>query len=121
MLVRRLRLTGFAKQLAERSALVACQGNTLELRLTPGERQLAGYQDKLRTALEEHLGQPMRLSLTIGDVAGVTVASEESARRAAEEEAAKAAIASDPFVRDLVADFGATIEVKPLNHEAGAK
>jgi len=102
-----LNLGGIAKQLAQSSELKSFDGESLELCVPPAAKHLAekSFQDKLRAALQEHLGKPVRLTVQIGEVSGNT-----SRDRAA------AAIGQDAFVRDLVENFDATIvesSIKP--------
>src|SRR6266513_2377361 len=73
-----------------------------------GARQLAEktYQEKLRGALQERFGKPVRLTVTIRETTG------NSAR-----DRAAAAVGRDAFVRDLVQNFDATIvesSIKPV-------
>jgi DNA polymerase III subunit gamma/tau len=102
-----LNLGGIAKQLAQSSELKSFDGDSLELRVPLAAKHLAekSFQDKLRAALQEHLGKPVRLTVQVGEVSGNT-----SRDRAA------AAIGQDAFVRDLVENFDATIvesSIKP--------
>src|SRR5713101_3558363 len=82
-------------------------GERLELRVPPSARHLAekNFQDKLRGALQERFGKPVRLAVTISETTG------NSAR-----DRAASAIGQDAFVRDLVENFDATIvesSIKP--------
>jgi DNA polymerase-3 subunit gamma/tau len=113
---RGLKLTGAAKQLAERSELVAFDDASVELAVPPESRALAdkGYVDKLKAALAEHLGRPVRVAVRIAAVNGRTAAGLAESERQARNEQANARIGADPLVRELVAGFDATIEsVKP--------
>jgi DNA polymerase-3 subunit gamma/tau len=106
-LVRSLKLSGVAGQLAQMSELKGYDRDVIELRVPQANKHLAekSYQDKLRAALEAHFGRPMRLSLEFGDTRG------DSAR-----DRAAVAIAGDAFVKDLVENFDATIvesSIKP--------
>jgi len=106
-LVRSLKLTGVAGQLAQASELKRFERDLIELRVAPASRHLAekNYQDKLRAVLESHFGRPTRLALEIGETRG------DSAR-----DRAAVAIAGDAFVKDLVENFDATIvesSIKP--------
>ena len=63
------------------------------------------FQDKLRAALQEHFGRPVRLTVRVGETGGNTA-----------RDRAAAAISQDEFVRDLVENFDATIvesSIKP--------
>jgi len=102
-----LNLGGVAKQLAQASELGSFDGEALELYLPPAAKHLAekSFQDKLRGALQERFGKPVRLTVTIRETTG------NSAR-----DRAAAAVTRDAFVRDLVENFDATIvesSIKP--------
>jgi DNA polymerase-3 subunit gamma/tau len=102
-----LNLGGVAKQLAQASELQRFDGESLELCVPPAAKHLAekSFQDKLRGALQEHFGRPVRLTVRVGETGGNT-----SRDRAA------SAISQDAFVRDLVENFDATIvesSIKP--------
>ncbi len=114
---RALKLTGAAKQLAERSELLAFDGESVELAVPPESRALAdkGYVEKLKSALAEHLGRPIRVTVRLAVVNGRTAAGVAEGERRARDEQASAQIGADPLVRELVAGFDATIEsVKPV-------
>jgi DNA polymerase-3 subunit gamma/tau len=73
----------------------------------PAAKHLAekSFQDKLRAALQEHFGKPVRLTVRVGETGGNTA-----------RDRAAAAISQDSFVRDLVENFDATIvesSIKP--------
>jgi DNA polymerase-3 subunit gamma/tau len=102
-----LNLGGIAKQLAQVSELKSFDGETLELCVPPSARHLAekNFQDKLRGALQERFGKPVRLAVTISETTGNTARGR-----------AASAIGQDAFVRDLVENFDATIvesSIKP--------
>jgi DNA polymerase-3 subunit gamma/tau len=114
---RALRLTGAAKQLAERSELLAFADDSVELAVPPESRALAdkGYVEKLKSALAEHLGRPVRVTVRLAVVNGRTAAGVAESERRARDDQAAAQIGADPLVRELVAGFDATIEsVKPV-------
>src|SRR5262245_26223424 len=102
-----LNLGGVAKQLAQASELQRFDGDSLDLCVPPAAKHLAekGFQEKLRGALEEHFGKPVRLTVRVGETGGNTA-----------RDRAAAAISQDAFVRDLVENFDATIvesSIKP--------
>jgi len=102
-----LNLGGVAKQLAQASELQRFDGEALELCVPPAAKHLAekSFQDKLRGALQEHFGKPVRLTVRVGETGGNTA-----------RDRAAAAISQDAFVRDLVENFDATIvesSIKP--------
>src|SRR5215470_7381846 len=103
-----LNLGGVAKQLAQASELQRFDGELLELCVPPAAKQLAekSFQDKLRGALQEHFGRPVRLAVRVGETGGNTA-----------RDRAASAIGQDAFVRDLVENFDATIvesSIKPV-------
>jgi DNA polymerase-3 subunit gamma/tau len=115
--VRSLRVTGAAKQLAERSALVAWKEGRVELAVPPESRAFAdkAHIERLRAALGEALGRPVELTVTVGAVGGRTVAAINEGERQARQAQADAQVGADPFVKELVAGFDATIEsVQPV-------
>jgi len=102
-----LNLGGVAKQLAQASELQRFDGESLELCVPKAAKHLAekSFQDKLRGALQEHFGKPVRLTVRVGETGGNTA-----------RDRAAAAISQDAFVRDLVENFDATIvesSIKP--------
>ncbi len=102
-----LNLGGIAKQLAQASELGSFDGEALELCVSPAAKHLAekSYQEKLRGALQERFGKPVRLTVTIRETTGNTA-----------RDRAAAAVGRDAFVRDLVENFDATIvesSIKP--------
>jgi len=114
---RALKLTGAAKQLAERSELLAFDDNSVELAVPPESRALAdkAYVEKLKAALAEHLGRPVRVTVRLAVVNGRTAAGVAESERRARDEQANAQVGADPLVRELVTGFDATIEsVKPV-------
>ncbi len=116
-LARALKIVGAAKQLAERSELTAWNGTRFELAVPQESRALTdkSYVERLKAALREHLGRPVDLAVTVGAVAGLTVAALAEGERRARQDEASQAMGADPFVRELVASFDATIEsIQPV-------
>jgi len=114
---RALRVTGAAKQLAERSELVSFEADALELAVGSESRALAdkAYVDKLKAALADHFGRPLALTVKVGAVNGRSAAAIAESERRARADSANARIDADPFVQELVAGFDATVEsVKPV-------
>ena len=114
---RALRVTGAAKQLAERSELVSFEADALELAVGSESRALAdkAYVDKLKAALADHFGRPLALTVRVGAVNGRSAAAIAESERRAREDSVTARIDADPFVQELVAGFDATVEsVKPV-------
>ncbi|MCJ7838552.1 MAG: DNA polymerase III subunit gamma/tau, partial [Burkholderiales bacterium] len=117
-LANQLKVSGFAKQLAQQSELRGYDDESMELGLAFSAKHLADrtYQDKLRAALQEHFGKAVALKLVIGEISGNTAAVQAQSERQARQGKALEAIQGDAFVRDLMDTFDATIvsdSVKP--------
>ena len=87
-------------------------GDVIELCVPITMKHLADkpYQDKLKAALQDHLGRPVRLGVKIGGTTGNTA-----------QDQAVASIQQDPFVRDMVENLDATIvtsSIKPVQSAA---
>ncbi|RPI45966.1 MAG: DNA polymerase III subunit gamma/tau [Betaproteobacteria bacterium] len=113
-----LRLSGMARQLAHNCELVGESGDVLELRVAAAHKHLLekGPQERLRAAIEEHLGRSIRLKIEVGDPVGHTPAQLDEQERRSRLESATQALNADPFVRELVDGFGAQVvpdSIKP--------
>ncbi|HEX7157299.1 MAG TPA: DNA polymerase III subunit gamma/tau C-terminal domain-containing protein, partial [Burkholderiaceae bacterium] len=106
----RLKLSGFARELAMRSELIAREGDHFRLRVPVKTLLDAGAETRLRLALSEHFGRPMRLSAEVGATVGPTAASLGEQARAERQKGAEEAIYADPFVRELIENFGASVD-----------
>ena len=118
-LIEKLKLTGMARMLAQHCELVARQASRIELRIAQAHQHLLEkpYQDRLKAALEEHFGGPLRLAISLADNAGSSPAAVADRNRQQKQAEAIAAIEQDPFVRELVENFdGRVVEssIKPL-------
>ena len=108
-----------AIMLAHNCQLIAWRDERIELRVPHAQRHLIyrAYQDRLKAALEQHLGITVRLDISVGAGNGNTLAEiqdRESRQRLHE---AAAALDGDPFVRELVEKLDARIlpaTIKPV-------
>ena len=114
-------LGGFNLQLAQHSELVSVEGRLFKLRLANDQRHLLqinrGGPEKLQEALSAHFGFPVRVAIEVGEIATVTPAQRNQAEKTERHAAAVVALEQDPFVRELISRFDATLEVasvKPL-------
>ena len=76
-----------------------------------------GGAEKLQEALGAHLGRAVRVAIEVGEIATETPAQRNQAEKAERHAAAVASLEQDPFVRELIERFDATLEeasVKPL-------
>jgi len=120
-----LKLTGMAAQLAAQTEWVSLRGNVLTLALPVSHKHLADktYADKLKAALEGATGRKLLLAFEVGDATSGSLAARE--RKAREEAHAQGeqAFREEPFVRDLVARFDATVKsdtITPLRGDPPA-
>ncbi len=109
-LIARLPLTGFVRDWAAKSEMASFEGGVFALRVAT-EKLAADkpLQEKLRAAIEQYLGRPVRLAVSVGGLNGQSIAAIEGKKNDARQQAAEAAIMGDPFVRDLVAKTGARV------------
>ncbi|MGE5159880.1 MAG: DNA polymerase III subunit gamma/tau [Betaproteobacteria bacterium] len=109
-LVGRLKVAGLVKELASRSELVSHEGDAMKLRVPLKTLLDAGTLDKLKAAVSQALGRPIRLSAEVGSTAGPTAAGIAEQARADRQRQAEEAIYADPFVRELLDNFGASVD-----------
>jgi DNA polymerase III subunit gamma/tau len=118
-LVGRLKLGGMAGMLAQHCELKSHDGNRIELVVLEEHRHLAEKQfvDKLEQALRGTLGVATELRLSIGPVAGNSLAAIGERERQERQAGAVEAIEKDDFVRDLVERFDARLiesSIRPI-------
>ncbi|WP_017921678.1 DNA polymerase III subunit gamma/tau C-terminal domain-containing protein, partial [Burkholderia gladioli] len=114
-----LPLKGVAYQLAFNSELTSLEGGALKLAVPVPQYADAAQVAKLKTALAEALGKPVELSVEVGP-ARRTAAALDALERAKRQREAEQEIGADPFVQQLIRDFGARIvegSVKPVAAE----
>jgi DNA polymerase-3 subunit gamma/tau len=110
-LVRRLQVTGAARELARNSALARHADGVIELAVPKAMSHLAerNYQEKLKAALEQHFGRQIVLKVTPGEAAAATAAAIEAEDRELRRADAARAVQGDRFVKDLVDMFDAKV------------
>ena len=118
-LVARLPLTGMVKQLAQHCELSERTESVIRLRLAPVHKHLLGkpQQDKLQAELQVCCGRPLRLEIDVAELATETPAARSRNLQRERQERAIASIEQDPFVRDVVDLFDASIDestIKPV-------
>ncbi|MGE0876799.1 MAG: DNA polymerase III subunit gamma/tau C-terminal domain-containing protein [Burkholderiales bacterium] len=106
-----LPLGGAPKELARNAVLRGCDGDAFDFALPKSLAHLARFQDKLKAAIEQHLGRPVSVRVTVGEADGESAASVEAARESARRIEMSNAVHGDAFVKDLVTMFdGKVIE-----------
>jgi DNA polymerase-3 subunit gamma/tau len=103
-LASQLQVTGAARELARNAELRGREGNLFDLVVPKSKAFLAdrGHQEKLKAALEQHLGATVTIKVAVGEVGGASAAAIEASDRDARRAAATQAVQSDGFVQDLV-------------------
>jgi len=114
-----LKLTGMAAQLAAHTEWRGLAGHTLTLALPVAQKHLAdkSYADKLRIALEQAAGHRLLLAFEVGEATASSLASQQERERAVERAKTEEKFRDEPFVREALARFDATIKpdsIKPL-------
>lgn len=120
-LVTQLSLAGIPKQVALNSALVEHNGDRFCLALAPGYAQLLSkaVEERIRAALEQHLGRAVNLNIQIGTAAVATPAVQQQQQQAERRQAADDQARHDPYVREMEALFDArVVAVHPLDDPA---
>jgi len=111
-----LKLTGMAAQLAAQSELKSMKGNVLSLAIPAAHKHLAdkAYADKLKAAIDAATGRKMLLAFEIGETSDASLAALERRQRAKAKADGEAAFRNEPFVRDLVERFQATVRTETV-------
>ncbi len=116
-LVQSLKLAGMPRELAMRSELVSREGDLFRLRVPVKTLLESGAESRLRAALSEHFGRTVRIAAEIGPARGPTAAALNEQARAQRQQRAEESIYADPFVRELIENFGASVDpasIKPV-------
>ena len=118
-LVQQLPVAGAARELARHAELRRRDGASFDLVVPRAKAYLAErtYQDKLKAALQQHLGTPVVIKLSVGEVAGATAATIEQGEREAARVAAAQAVQKDGFVNDLVNMFEGKVVDSSIRQE----
>lgn len=118
-LVSQLQIGGMARELAQHCELRKVDDGEVLLRLAPVHRhlQMKPAQDKLQQALSQSLGRPLSLRIELADIRSATPAATAERGRRERQERAIAAIEQDPFVREVIDTFDASLlesSIKPI-------
>jgi DNA polymerase-3 subunit gamma/tau len=117
-----LSLKGISYQLAFNSELTAIEGSLLKLSVPVPQYADAAQVAKLKAALAERIGQAVEVSVEVGP-ARRTAAALDAAERAQRQREAEREIGADPFVQQLIRDFGASIvpgSIRPIAPQAAS-
>lgn len=114
-LVAKLPLTGMTRQLAEHTALVRHEGESVELVMDPGFESLYNpkWEQGLQQALQMYYEQPIKLSIRSGESEEGSSATPRQMRQeqqAAQQQQAEAAISDDPALQSILEHFDGQVE-----------
>jgi DNA polymerase-3 subunit gamma/tau len=109
-LVTRLPINGLTRELAARSELVAVEGDVLRLRVPMKTLADGGNVERLKNALAQHFNRGLRVQVDVGSTAGPTAAARAEQARNERQKRAEEAIYADPFVKQVIENFGASID-----------
>ncbi|AWI79838.1 DNA polymerase III subunit gamma/tau [Parazoarcus communis] len=119
--VRLLGIGGLVRELAQHCEWVECVDDLLVLRLSDTHRHLLDMNraavERVQDQLASALSRPLRIRVDVGAITGETPAQRDEIERRARHAVAVAALESDPFVRELIERFDATLveaTVKPF-------
>jgi len=115
-LAARLPVTGLAAELARQSEWAGVQGDAIVLRVAVKTLAESESRVRLQTVLCEHFGQGIRLDVQVGVTGDATAHAVAKAETAARQLAAENAVAEDPFVQALLADFGGHVVPGSIRH-----
>ena len=103
-LYRELEISGAAKELARNAEFVRFEEGCFELVVPKSMPHLAEatYREKLKSALQQRLGEAVRVKVSSGEVRGTSVATLEANDRDARRAEAARSVQGDRFVNDLV-------------------
>lgn len=112
--VRALGLTGMARELLQHCEWTGCDEGRLTLRLPETHRHLLNLNSqaaltRIETELSRVLNRPLKLNVEIGEIAGQTPAQRDEQDRRERHAKAVSALESDPFVRELIERFDASL------------
>jgi DNA polymerase-3 subunit gamma/tau len=114
-LVNALQLAGLARELASHSELLSVDGDLFRLRVAIKSYAESANVERLRAALTQHFGRPIRVAVEVGSTAGATTAASLAEQaRSERQKNAEQAILSDPFVQELIENFGAQVEPQSI-------
>jgi DNA polymerase-3 subunit gamma/tau len=120
-LVQQLAVTGAARELARHAELRRREGNVFDLVVPKAKAFLAdrAHTEKLKAALDQHLGAPARVNVSVGEAAGTSAAAIENGERDARKAEAAKEVQGDGFVQDLVNLFDGKVvdsTIRPEGH-----
>jgi DNA polymerase-3 subunit gamma/tau len=109
-LVTRLPINGLTRELAARSELIGTESDVVRLRVPMKTLADSGNVERLKSALAQHFSRSLRVQVEVGAIAGPTAAALADQARNERQKRAEEAIYADPFVKQVIENFGARID-----------
>ncbi|MGQ0653874.1 MAG: DNA polymerase III subunit gamma/tau [Betaproteobacteria bacterium] len=118
-IVQQLGVSAGARELARHAELRRREGNLFDLVVPKSRAYLAErtYQEKLKAALEQHLGAPAVVKVSVSEAAGGSIAAAEAVERDAKRSEAVKTVEADAFVNDLVNIFDGRVVDSTIRKE----
>ena len=119
-LIREAGLKGMVRELAQHCVWNGMADGVISLTLGEAHKHLMAMPsnaERLQNELNQYFDQPVRLAIEIGAIEGETPAERDAADRQARHREAVASLEQDPFVREMIERFDATLHeasVRPL-------
>lgn len=109
-LAAQLPLGGMAEQLATQSACHRVDGQTIWLTVPTQALTQGNHVKRLTEVLTQHFGQPVKLEVSVGEIAqGQSAQSIADAHAQARQQQAEQIVRQDPFVNELIQEFGGQV------------
>ena len=116
----RIGAAGMIGQFLQQSELMAQEGTRFSVRVPIRPMADPDLVGRVTQRLTRHFGQTIHLTVDVGRTGESTAAAAAGRARDARMVRARESIESDPFIRELIDDFGATIvpdSIKPLESD----
>ena len=119
-LIREVGLKGMVRELAQHCIWNGMSEGVISLTLSEAHKHLMtmpSNPERLQNELNQYFDQPVRVQIEVGAIEGETPAERDAADRQARHREAVASLEQDPFVREMIERFDATLHeasVRPL-------
>jgi DNA polymerase-3 subunit gamma/tau len=104
-----LPLTGLAAELARQSEWLGADGDQINLRVAIKSLAESPGKSRLCTVLSEHFGTVVQVHVEYGATGDETAHAVAQAQKARRQHEAEVAVANDPFIKTLIAEFDARV------------
>jgi len=113
----KLSLTGLAQLLASHCVLVKYDHESMDLSLDESQAALLNpaSKERLIKALEQYVGKPCKINLTIGKSSLATPAKQQQQQQEAKRQTAQENLLRDPQVQVMMEKFSATLQTDSLD------